>query len=120
MGLLWKSVEPEVEKPQVIPRPLAIVSPLTHQEWNIFFESHPALQVNPSDLTQNIEVINNLRERTLSERFAEIARSRSRVSNTHPMLLKGTEPEMEFVVTQVNPNRVREGENNANERLNDQ
>src|SRR5450759_1455486 len=83
MGLMWKSVEPERVTPQVTPRPPTVVSPLTQQEWDIFFDNHPLLQVNPSALTQNIALVNEIRERILSERFTKIGRRRLRGSSVH-------------------------------------
>ena len=95
------------------------MSPLTHQEWDILFESHPELQVNPSLLTQNVTVINELRERTLSERFAEIGRNRIRISNDPILPLEEPSLNVEFVRTQISPVRIRRNVNNVNVRVND-
>lgn len=61
MGLEWKSVE--IIIPCVNPGTSQCVIPLTQHEWDMFFENHLELQINPSYLTRNIEVINELRQR---------------------------------------------------------
>src|SRR5450759_61578 len=117
MGLLWKSVEPEVVAPQVTPSTPTVVSPLTQQEWDAFFDNHPLLQVNPSTLTHNVALVNEIRDRTLTERFAEIGRRRSRGSRVITVPLEEPELDVEFVVTRVSPISVSETDSSVNERV---
>ena len=65
MGLEWKSLE--TDTPCTHPGTSQQVAPLTQQEWNMLFENHLELQINPSYLTRNIEVINELRQRVWLE-----------------------------------------------------
>ena len=65
MGLEWKSVETVI--PCVNPEAPQCVAPLTQHEWDMLFENHLELQINPSYLTRNVEVINELRQRAWLE-----------------------------------------------------
>src|SRR5450759_1193112 len=114
MALLWKGIEPETPAPQVNPRPPNVVPPLSQQEWDMIFEGHPRLQVNPTALTQNMTLVNEIRERTLSERFTEIGRMRLMRSRVQDLSLNEPEDDVEFVVTRVVPVTVIDNEHVVN------
>ena len=108
MGLEWEGAEPGVVTPRVQYESPILVEPLTQQEWNMLFEHHLTLQINPSDLTRNIAMIHELRQRA----WLEVTNA---VNETFEGVLPNQEslstPNVSSVMTGMNSNVRRRRKN---------